>query len=530
MTRPHPRHLDRLLTAMLIVVAVLFTHARANADTTVDSIQNGYYTVTVDGEPTSDRFTRQEKAQAAALTAQLANPDAEVRILPPDGWTLTLTTTDDGGDTGGVEPPVITPPTEPGDGFLARAPHADAIQLQTGDDIQTALDTGRDVLLPAGSIYRDVVRLRMHRDGQLLGVYGSGDRPRLEGGNGTVISLEADDITVAGLHITYPYRDPDSPRWDQGRATANEPEAVAMLGKYSGLLIEDCVITHGGKGITLQDRSNTDEGDLVDATLHRNILRYNWTKGDRGAGVYSYRVRGLRIIGNLIDHNGWHPKITGSIHTRGTQAHGCYLNGYHRGAPDPTGQGREDTGPEYVVEFHGNIVSRSSANGVQFRLGGNITDNVFTRNPMALYTRTNDSTVRRNAILEGTDINPDEPFLQRGWGLQVIVGGNYSDNLFANEQSVNGGSHAVVWEARDAEVTGNTFYRWRGPNWPSPVWNKIDSDQYDAMVHDNLTATGDIRETLTDADLERIAGRERGAWGEQYDGAAISEQLRGAYP
>jgi hypothetical protein len=347
---------------------------------------------------------------------------------------------------------------------------------------------------------------------------------------------EADNLTITGLHLTYPHRNPDSPRWDAARATADEREAISVVYGCSNLLIEDCKIDYAGKGISLQDRDDSRVSTMVGARIHRNILRYNWNRGDRGAGVFSYRSRNLTITENLIDHNGWHPKISGrdgQLHDRGTMAHGCYLTGKFGSGDDA------NKGEAYVVEFHGNIVSRSSATGVQFRLGGNVTDNVFFRNPMGFYVWTNESSAHRNTILEGTDID-DDPSYRRGWGMQIISGGMYTNNVIANERSDNGGSHALVYEHPGAVVTSNVFYRWQGPNRDSPVWNKNDLDPagFAGNLSDKdgfrfIDPTRDLHSYYDQGDgvdfLEAAANRPRGVWTDEFDARLISKWIRAGF-
>jgi hypothetical protein len=413
-----------------------------------------------------------------------------------------------------VDPPVVDPdPPTTTEGFLARQPRPDAIRVPGGGDLASAIATGKDVLLQADATYRLGNRVDL-RDGQLIDVYGEGDRP-------VVICTRAfgidgvSNVQIVGLHLYCEVGNPWSPAYDFKSDRSN---AISVTDGASNVLIEDCLIDFFEKGIVAVDEANAQTRDIL---VHRCIIRYNWNKGDRGAGIYTNRVRDFAVTESVIDHNGWHPLIDN--YRRGVQAHGCYFSGrYNSGVPDKWPAADND--PSFVIEFHRNIVSRSSANGCQFRLGGNVTDCVFVGNPMGLYTWTNDSTVRRTAILDGTHI----PGRERGWGIQIIAGGEYSDLLIANVTRATASSHAIVYEHPNAILDDIRIYNWKAEQRDSGVYDKNNVNPDVSGVTE--THGGDRDATLTDDEIEFHADRPRGVWGEQYDAGKISERLREAYP
>lgn len=527
---------DRLASAaawLAIGILVIFGAYRVTAQVRVDSVMNGHYSVTVDGVSTGERFTRQDKANAAATAAAINNPDALVRILPPEGWTVSVSGLD---PVDPVEPPDPVDPIEPGEGFTDFEIDADHIKLPAGstfDDFQSALATGKDILFEAGATYRFANNPQLSSGGNednwlVIGVYGDGPRPVIECPQ-FLSAVDASYVAVLGLDLLNPTRNPDNPTFN---FNAPEHDAIKLLRGCTHWLIEDCRIQWFAKGIAAEDHYGSNDKRLGthDLTIRRSIIRYNWNKGDRGCAIYTYRVRNVVVEECVLDHNGWHPDIaadrSGPLYPRGNQAHGGYFSGFYSGD-------NRDRGDEFKIQFHRNIVSRSSAWGCQFRLGADCTDNVFVQNPYGFHTRVNKSTVFRNAILDGTHIdndpNEDDGFWQAGWGIQILVGGEYRDNVIANVTERVSGSHAIVYEA-SAQVHDNVLYNWRSSSAQpfGSVWNKNNLDP-SGFAGNVDTVGGGTSATLTDEQIKEQCLRERNAWDKTYDAAVISEQLRGAY-
>jgi cytochrome c-type biogenesis protein CcmE len=244
----------------------------------------------------------------------------------------------------------------------------------------------------------------------VIGAYGEGARPLIippHGSNGIKTNNhELAGLVIQGLHIYGATRDPASPKF-VGRPGDVEGISIrigAGKGKFAeGVVIEDCVITHFDNNIIIADDWSRFQGEgvpgRIQVTIRRNILRFATSDDSHAIGIYLEGTRDSIVEQNLIDHNGWTP--TDGVEERNKRSHNIYAQWAN--------------GPITVRQ---NIITRAAAAGLQLRAGGTIENNLFVRNATAFWTSINDSKANYNIVLESDDMDPDEPEMWRGMGIE----------------------------------------------------------------------------------------------------------------
>ena len=273
------------------------------------------------------------------------------------------------------------------------------------------------LMLKAGDTFQDGIRSWGNTHGRsesepiVITSYGEGPRPRLHTGNDGVFQRSGSNpivrhIAFVGLHFKPEKRDPSDPDFVLGEE--RYPGGWTWLGPGGDVLIEDCVIEKYKDNITIQ-------GGPSNITIRRNIIIDAWGKGSHAQGIFAKDVSGLLIEENVFDHNGYHDLVDGADRT--IFSHNMYLQ-----------HGNTN------VTVRGNVSSRASAHGLQFRSGGLCEDNLFIRNGLAMYNR---GTTRRNVVMESDDIAEDLP---RGHGMHA----RFSDPNGPKHIDVDG--EPDVWE------------------------------------------------------------------------------------
>jgi len=331
---------------------------------------------------------------------------------------------------------VVLPPVAMGFTKLTKAPDTTVIYVSDsqGDDKndgrtpQTAVKTlerGVDLvrlgkpdwlLLKAGDTWEGQSLDGIMVGGQgadrpfVIGAYGEGARPLIippHGSNGIKTNNhQLAGLVIQGLHIYGATRDPASPKF-VGRP--GEVEGISIRigagdGKFAeGVVIEDCVITHFDNNIIIADDWSRFQGEgvpgRIQVTIRRNILRFATADDSHAIGIYLEGTRNSIVEQNLIDHNGWTP--TDGVEARNKRSHNIYAQWAN--------------GP---ITVRNNIITRGAAAGLQLRAGGTIENNLFVRNATAFWTSINDSKANYNIVLEGDDMDPDEPEMWRGMGIE----------------------------------------------------------------------------------------------------------------
>ena len=279
----------------------------------------------------------------------------------------------------------------------------------------------------------------------LIGSYGdaAAPRPAIRTGAGKAFDLNGKaihDLVIQGIHFQAHTRDPDSPEFT---GTAGDA-GLRLVGAAQRLLLEDNLVEAYRENIGLDDYA----GRHADVRLRRNVVvdAYATASGGKSQGMYVDGVDRITIEGNLFDHNGWDPRV--STGAANIYSHNIYM----------------DAGNTAVV-VRDNVIADASSHGLQARSGGQVTGNLFLRNPIHMtFGLVNGAavapggvtgTVADNVYLDSRDING----AKRGWALEasnIKAGGgtSFHGNIFANDATQR--SYAAVILSYGSNVTNNS--------------------------------------------------------------------------
>lgn len=290
----------------------------------------------------------------------------------------------------------------------------------------------------------------------LVGSYGpSTQRPRFDagqnhgititGGGGAPASIE--HIAFVGLDFYAGARDPASPTYSGPGST--QRNGVQWLRPGRDVLFEDCAFRMFAYNIVV----DAETSGLHDLTIRRCLVldAYGQNGSYHSQGLYMNNAHGVVIEENLFDHNGWHDSVPNAVPTMFN--HGMYIHWQNTG-----------------VVVRKNFIARGCSHGVQLRSGGQIVDNVFVRNGIALllggdyspHPSNPTNLIDGNVILQGTDIAPGLP---RGWAMEVkqVASPVIRNNIVSTCQ----GSMAIgaqLTNLTSATIVHNTLFQWNGGN------------------------------------------------------------------
>lgn len=212
-----------------------------------------------------------------------------------------------------------------------------------------------------------------------------------------------------------------------------------------GLLIEGCLISGFKDNFSLI--SDRGRGGFDTVQIRRNVVVDSAAPfGGHSQGLFADALDNLVIEENVFDHNGW--RADGTVSPT-IFNHNVYL--------------QSTCGPAVV---RGNIIASGASHGLQMRPGGTAEDNLFVRNALAMFTSREDSTIRRNVVLEGRDLDATNP---RGFGIEIkpIVAGVVEQNIVAHRAATSASGYAFQLHNSDTGITDfnvaireNIVYRW----------------------------------------------------------------------
>jgi len=299
------------------------------------------------------------------------------------------------------------------------------------------------VLLKRGDSWTEEFRWsgngRSLEEPMVVAAYGDGDlRPIVQapsGKNGFYIGTgNLRFIAITGMEFRAP---PEGSGQSGIRIVADTGE---------GLLIEDCLVSGFKDNLSLISEETLGGFDVVQ--VRRNVIVDSAAPfGGHSQGMYCDALNQLLIEGNILDHNGW--KENGTCPPTMFN-HNIYV---------------QDTCAPAIVRD--NIIAQGSSHGLQLRVGGTAENNLFVRNALAMHTSRNDSTIRRNVVLEGRDIDGSNP---RGFGIEIkpIPSGVVEQNIIAHRRAASSGGYAFQLHNSDTGVTNfqvtirnNIVYDWQ---------------------------------------------------------------------
>jgi len=289
----------------------------------------------------------------------------------------------------------------------------------------------------------------------LVSSYGTSTaRPLLRTGleNGVALGAVAtNNVAFVGIHL-----------WaNLFNGSQGQPKGVNWLNGTANLLIEDCFIEGYETNVVVMGYPTPLRHTNV--SIRRNVIvdAYN-TGTSNSEGLYLADCDGLLLEENVLDRNGWNLNVPGSVPTW-----------YRRNVYMQTGS----TG----VTVHGNIVA--GTDGTMERSGGNITDNLFLKNAIAIEFGGGNfpelagvrGTIADNVFLDGGDIGTNGPSQgPRGWAIamenvaQVLIQRNVmAHNTSGHDPIGMRFSYANGWSGNvrgveNANVVNNICYDWGG--------------------------------------------------------------------
>ncbi len=214
-----------------------------------------------------------------------------------------------------------------------------------------------------------------------------------------------------------------------------------------------------------------------------NAVEFKWSP----AGHVFY------LQSTVLASNSYYRVLAYSGATAGTDLHGAqWLNSASQGAPEATVFNRN----MYLshgygnTTVRGNIDANGASGGVQLRMGGTVTDNLFLRDPLALTFghpenpggSTVGGVISRNVVLGSRDIS-DQPrgiaislgshaTTSGGLGSSLIQNVIVNDNIVAHNKlgtgNIVGLSLVGTGAHNNVDIHGNTVYDWARPVWPNP--------------------------------------------------------------
>jgi hypothetical protein len=198
----------------------------------------------------------------------------------------------------------------------------------------------------------------------LISSYGTGARPIIAVGtnHGGFVTNQGENVSnvdIIGIQFYANYRDPNNP--DFSTTEAGGGVGFQDYSPGGNILIENCAFSYFRNNLDIEAQG----GPQSNIELRRSTSSYSWSTISHSQGLYAYGVNDLTIDQDVFDHNGWNALVPGA--TQQGYNHNVY---YSFSCTNVT---VEDC-----------TLSNASFAGIMARSGGNIIDNLFLQNPIAL--------------------------------------------------------------------------------------------------------------------------------------------------
>jgi hypothetical protein len=325
---------------------------------------------------------------------------------------------------------------------------------------------------------------RSNAERMLISTYGTGDRPLLRTGSSMGVELlnhnnTSSHIAFVGIHF-----------WANTYNGSNgSPNGINWIDESDGLLVEDCMFQAYCVGMVVQGYPVPMRHTNV--SIRRNVVVDSYsTAGVYSQGLYMSACDNVLIEENLFDRNGWNDNVPGS--TPSWFLHNVYIQDGNTG-----------------VVFHGNITA--GTDGVQLRTGGDVEDNLFLRNAIALNYGVGNTpalqgitgTVRNNVVDDGGDIGTNGASQgPRGWAFRFsnVAQATVERNVIAN--NVHGhsprvimmepanGVGGIVRGVQNTTFDNNVFYNWGGSIRIYGNQSQYVNDQFNQNIYQELSDSG----------------------------------------
>jgi hypothetical protein len=366
----------------------------------------------------------------------------------------------------------------------------------------------------------------------LISSYGTGPRPLIKTANGKpgiffIGGSAGNYVAVVGLEFYAYQRDPANPSYVGDANLLNGP-GLFQYNSFNWQLVEDCKFSFYGDDLTY---SGLAAG--ANLSLRRNEIldAYNPDTTAHSQGIYAENISGLLLEENLFDHNGWNDKVVGA--ERNIFNRNVYLQWNTTN-----------------VTARGNIIARSSSEGIQFRSGAIVENNFFVRNSYGFDVghNENDPTttyaqISNNVITESDDINPVTA--PRGAGINFLNarGPNVraTNNIIAHSASMNPvNSIATMLDAPGAgsagtsavAIIGNIIFDWPKAYSDQGIGNTLSNAVNVKQLYPNpnrsaASYAGSIGLAASlDAFLTAARGQSKDNWNAQLMANAVNNYIR----
>ncbi|HTL31050.1 MAG TPA: SdrD B-like domain-containing protein [Tepidisphaeraceae bacterium] len=279
---------------------------------------------------------------------------------------------------------------------------------------------------------------RSAQEMQLIGTYGSGERPVLNTGTSegflTAGGNPINYVAITGVHFVA--------NGYTGSNGGYQTSGVRLIREGHDYLIQDVEIEGYKDNISIDG----DGAGVSNVTVRRSVITDAYNKGSVGnghaQGLYAAGdTKNLLIEENVFDKNGYKDGVTGPTQYN----HDIYVN----------------TGATGTV-VRSNIIARASLNGVLLRAGGTIQDNLFIRNPVGAIVDNTASTITGNVVVEG--INNSAADMAVAFNINAVPSATVNDNVIAHDKSTgsyNMAGISINAGAKYVTAENNTVYDWR---------------------------------------------------------------------
>jgi hypothetical protein len=274
----------------------------------------------------------------------------------------------------------------------------------------------------------------------VIGAYGTGPRPRIEGTEETVINL----VSINGLALV---------SLDIGGTSV---VGITVYGGNQNVLIEDCSIIGMRGAINSSGQAGTGPS-IHNLKIRRNIFADSWSPNSQGGQlVFLGEQFNLLVEENVFDRAG---RMGGE---QNIFKHSLYIHD-------------NNAGPATVI---GNVHARSCADSVQQRPGGICVNNLSLQNPVG--HTWGGGVFSWNVAIDGRDINPVD---LRGIAYSLSGQGDVEYNIAAYQTS--GTANTVAFDMQS--FVGN--FRWNYV-WD---WGTLVNHGWESAVQWNGSASGPVR-------------------------------------
>ena len=297
------------------------------------------------------------------------------------------------------------------------------------------------LLLKRGDVFSEPIGRwmtsgRSSDEPQLIGAYGTGNRPLIRSGTSegfvTYGGNPVNNVAITGVHfLAHSYT---------GTNGGIQTAGIRLLRQGRNYLIEDVMVQGYKENVVLYGDGTGVQG----VKMRRNVIVDAYASSSIGNahGIYIGGMnRDVTIEQNILDHNGWKKDaFNPTIYN-----HTIYAIAGSKG-----------------VVVRDNIISRASMSGIQMRSGGVVERNLFVRNPLGVLAAGGDSRISDNVFIEGTDIGSQASGVAvDAVNLPSLI---LRNNIIANDASVAGTAVTAVslqHSINNADISSNIIYNWR---------------------------------------------------------------------